>query len=63
MRSSYDDPKYAGIVAKLKIRLAELQKQYQVPDDSGSVPADPPSLHKDAGQKKPKPARTRKKAA
>lgn len=45
MRSRYADPGYADIVADLKSRMATLQKQYQVPDDSGSVPADPPSLN------------------
>jgi len=62
MRSRYDDPEYADVVAKLKTRLTELQKQYQVPDDTGSVPADPPSLHKDAGKKQRKPAKKKKAA-
>ncbi|MEZ6130410.1 MAG: sulfatase [Planctomycetaceae bacterium] len=44
MRSRYDDPNYAETIARMKSRLAELQQQYQVPDDTGSVPADPPSL-------------------
>lgn len=44
MRSVYDDPQYADVVTHLKQRLVELQQQYNVPDDSGSVPANPPSL-------------------
>ena len=63
MRSRYDDPEYADIVAHLKVRLAELQQEYQVPDDTGSVPADPPSLRNQPGPKKAKPARKTKKAA
>ncbi len=62
MRSRYDDPEYSKIVADLKTRVAELQKQYQVPDDKGSVPADPPSLHLKPGQRKAKP-KAGKKAA
>ncbi|MDG1893980.1 MAG: sulfatase [Fuerstiella sp.] len=64
MRSRYDDPDYASIVAQLKTRVAGLQKQYQVPDDRGSVPADPPSLHQRPGQPKKKaPAKKKKNAA
>ena len=44
MRSSYDDPAYSQQIAELKMRLTQLQKEYQVPDDTGSVPANPPSL-------------------
>ncbi|MEQ9407705.1 MAG: sulfatase [Fuerstiella sp.] len=44
MRSRYDAPDYANIVADLKTRVAEMQQQYMVPDDRGSVPAVPPSL-------------------
>jgi arylsulfatase A-like enzyme len=64
MRSRYDDPDYASIVAQLKTRVAGLQKQYQVPDDRGSVPADPPSLHQQQRQPKKKtPAKKKKNAA
>ena len=59
MRSFYDDPQYKEIIAQMKIRLAELQKEYQVPDDTGSVPADPPSNHVEPGKRRPQP----KKAA
>jgi arylsulfatase A-like enzyme len=53
MRSVYSDPQYADVRERLKERLHALQQQYQVPDDTGSVPADPPSLQ-------PKPARERR---
>lgn len=52
MRSCYDNPEYSDVVAQLKTRVAELQKQYKVPDDKGSVPANPPSLQ--PRQRKPK---------
>jgi arylsulfatase A-like enzyme len=53
MRSVYSDPQYADVRERLQKRLHELQQQYQVPDDTGSVPPDPPSLQ-------PKPARERR---
>jgi len=54
MRSRYDNPEYADTIARMKSRLTELQQQYQVPDDAGSVPADPPSLHSQPKQKQKK---------
>lgn len=63
MRSAYDDPENKELVAKLKTRLAELQEEYQVPDDTGSVPADPPSNHIQQGKKNPKQKKRPKKAA
>ena len=63
MRSLYDDPEYAADVAQMKTRLTELQQQYQVPDDRGSVPADPPSLKLQPNQKKPRQKPRKKKAA
>lgn len=59
MKSVYDDPAYAQVVTELKQELKRLQKQYQVPDDTGSVEKDPPSLHlkqrnRKAAQKKQK---------
>lgn len=45
MHSTYDDPANAERVAAMKQRMKELQDEYQVPDDTGSVPADPPSMH------------------
>ena len=62
MRSAYDDPAYKEEIGKLKTRLSELQKQYQVPDDSGSVPANPPSLQPKP-PRKPGNNRVRKKPA
>ncbi|QDU11632.1 sulfatase [Gimesia aquarii] len=45
MKSVYHDPEYAQVVTELKAELKRLQKQYQVPDDRGSVQKDPPSLY------------------
>lgn len=44
MRSVYDDPQYAEVVKELKAEITRLQTELQVPDDRGSVEADPPSL-------------------
>ena len=44
MRSVYSDPQYASVREELKQQLSQLQTQYQVPDDTGSVSASPPSL-------------------
>ncbi len=63
MRSRYDDPDYSEIVAQLKTRVADLQKQFQVPDDRGSVPADPPSLHIDPKQPRKRAPAKKKNAA
>ena len=63
MRSRYDNPEYSDVIAELKTRVAELQKEFKVPDDSGSVPADPPSLHVKPGQRKPANPRKKKKDA
>lgn len=56
MQSTYDDPVNADRVAAMKQRMQELQAEYKVPDDIGSVPADPPSMHplpkKEKGRKK-----------
>jgi arylsulfatase A-like enzyme len=45
MHSVYNNPAYAPIVKELKAELKRLQKQYKVPDDTGSVEKDPPSLY------------------
>lgn len=45
MKSIYRDPEYAQVVSDLKAELKRLQKQYQVPDDKGSVQKDAPSLY------------------
>ena len=55
MRSVYADPSYAPVVTDLKAELERLQDVYDVPDDAGSVEADPPSLRMKApvrGQRK-----------
>ncbi|MFQ5731770.1 MAG: sulfatase [Planctomycetaceae bacterium] len=44
MKSVYNDPSYAGVVKELKAELKRLQQKYKVPDDTGSVSRDPPSL-------------------
>ena len=63
MRSLYDDPEFAETIAAMKVRMAELQKQYDVPDDAGSVPADPPSMHIDPNAPKPGRQNAKKKKA
>ncbi|MEO2019018.1 MAG: sulfatase [Fuerstiella sp.] len=63
MRSRYDDPDYSEIVAQLKTRVADLQKQFQVPDDRGSVPANPPSLRQGPNRQKKKAPAKKKNAA
>ncbi|MDA1016089.1 MAG: sulfatase [Planctomycetota bacterium] len=40
MKSVYADPANAELVKRLKLELARSQKQYQVPDDSGSISKD-----------------------
>ena len=45
MKNVYADPEYAQVVTDLKAELKRLQTQYQVPDDTGSVEKDPPSLY------------------
>ena len=45
MKNVYTDPEYAQVVTDLKVELKRLQTQYQVPDDTGSVEKDPPSLY------------------
>ncbi len=44
MQSVYDDPQYAEVVEDLKADITRLQTELQVPDDRGSVEANPPSL-------------------
>lgn len=57
MRSMYYDPEYAETIAAMKVRVKELQEEYEVPDDTGSVPVDPPSMQ----QKQPKAQRKNRK--
>jgi arylsulfatase A-like enzyme len=54
MKSVYADPAYAKVQTDLLSEVKRLQKQYAVPDDSGSVSKTPDSL-------KPRPARKNKK--
>ena len=44
MRSVYADPAYAEVVKEMTAELARLQQELEVPDDTGSVEKDPPSL-------------------
>lgn len=44
MHSVYDDPHYADVVKDLTSDVGRLQQKYQVPDDRGSVPKNPPIL-------------------
>ncbi|GAB4158387.1 MAG: hypothetical protein Tsb009_35570 [Planctomycetaceae bacterium] len=59
MNSVYNNTEYAEIVKELKAEVKKLQKQYKVPDDTGSVPRDPPSLKR--GFKRPKPKKKGKR--
>jgi arylsulfatase A-like enzyme len=51
MHSVYSEPEYSRVRDHLATRMVQLQEQYRVPDDTGSVPADPPSLQP-AGKRK-----------
>ena len=44
MRNIYSEPQYAELVQELKAEITTLQHQLEVPDDRGSVEANPPSL-------------------
>ncbi|MEZ6146308.1 MAG: sulfatase [Planctomycetaceae bacterium] len=44
LRNVYGKPLYASVVSDLKAEINRLQEELDVPDDTGSVPADPPSL-------------------
>ncbi|MCR9202908.1 MAG: sulfatase [Planctomycetaceae bacterium] len=46
MKSVFYQPEYKELATMLQTRIAQLQQQYKVPDDRGSVPVDPPSLHR-----------------
>lgn len=54
MYSVYDDTEYAPVVADLKNQLEKLAAELEVPDDTGSVPKDPPVLQPKSKQKKSK---------
>jgi len=51
MKSVYNDPAYAEVVKRLKGELDRLQKKYKVPDDTGSVPKNPPVLNRRRGKR------------
>ena len=66
MTSVAEDPAYAEVLAGLKAKLIELQAQYEVPNDAGSVPEMPPWLEQDLKEKAEKRAaetRTENEAA
>ena len=44
MTNIYDEPQYAALVKELKAEIKTLQDDLQVPDDTGSVEAYPPSI-------------------
>ncbi|QDT17928.1 sulfatase family protein [Alienimonas californiensis] len=66
MNSVAEDPAYAEVLAGLKAKLIELQAEYEVPDDAGSVPAMPEWLEQDLKRKaddRQKETQTETKAA
>lgn len=44
MTNIYSEPQYQDLVRELKAEIKRLQEELEVPDDTGSVEADPPSL-------------------
>ncbi len=50
IRNVYERPQYANVVAELKAEIKRQQSDLKVLDDTGSVPADPPSLTKRSQQ-------------
>ncbi len=50
MRNLYGEEQYADVVKQLKAELARLQEELEVPDDTGSVEANPPSLNPNRAQ-------------
>ncbi len=57
MTNVYAEPQYAELVKELKAEIEQHQQTLKVPDDTGSVEANPPSIQKDF---KPKPPRQQK---
>jgi len=53
MNSVYGDPQYADVQKDLKARLDKLAEELEVPDDTGSVPKNPPILQQQQQNKKP----------
>ncbi len=65
MTNIYNEPQYKGLVKELKAEIKRLQKELDVPDDTGSVEANPPSLKLKANpprRRKPKPKQQPKKS-
>lgn len=60
MNNVYGSEGYADVVSELKAEVRRLQQQYEVPDDTGSVPADPPSLGPQADPER-RPNRSRQR--
>jgi len=52
LQSVYDDPQYDHIVRELKAEIQRWQEELGVPDDVGSVEANPPSLSMKPGQRR-----------
>ncbi|MEZ6068324.1 MAG: sulfatase [Planctomycetaceae bacterium] len=46
MRNIYSEGQYAELIKELKKQLVDLQTELQVPDDTGSVEPNPPSLRR-----------------
>lgn len=44
MTNIYNEPQYADLIVELKDEIKRLQEELEVPDDTGSVEPDPPSL-------------------
>ncbi|MCA8999849.1 MAG: DUF4976 domain-containing protein, partial [Planctomycetaceae bacterium] len=51
MNNIYGEEQYAGLVKELKAQLSDLQDELKVPDDHGSVEANPPSLQPRQGRR------------
>lgn len=50
MTNIYSEPQYAEKIAELKKEISRLQTELEVPDDTGSVEANPPSLQPRSNQ-------------
>lgn len=59
MTNIYSEPQYKEIVKELKAEVGRLQNELEVPDDTGSVEIDPPSLKLKENPKRRRPAKTK----
>ncbi len=59
MRNIYGEAQYASLVKKLKAEIKRLQKELEVPDDTGSVDPNPPVLQPGFRPPRRKPKRKR----